>query len=118
MNKDRLLNVAKACRETLHPTEFSLITFHKCGTPGCVLGNYAYRQDLQDDFMLGNESGLYKRGEATIGNLLWHGSDVVCNHFNINRAQADELFGLTGCGRARTAEEAADYIEDFVLRNC
>lgn len=118
----RLLNVAKACRETKTPEAFSMdrliystgMCGQPCGTPACALGNYAARRDLQRTFridieasVLGGQSayvdGPYDDGEAYFG-------------LDPSKSEWEELFGLRGCGEAKTAKQAARYIERFVAR--
>lgn len=47
MNKERLLNVAKALRESTTPPDLFTMRFvmRECGTPACALGHYAARGD-------------------------------------------------------------------------
>ena len=111
MNKERLLNVAKACRESPNPSMFTMNRYgHNCGTPACALGHYAARGDLQDEFYL-----------SSSGCFVAHGGGGVymrtLEHFGITTDQEDELFGSEGCGCAETPEEAAKYIEQFVVEN-
>lgn len=132
MNKQRLLNAAKAVRETPSPGKFSMSRFGLetypvpqvdspgCGTPGCVLGHYAARADLQDEFKLvGSDiflrdavvpENFWERG----GNGLTYNADVICDHFQISSNQACQLFSTAGCEYAQTPWEAANYIERFV----
>ncbi len=111
MNKERLLNVAKALREAPEPEKFTMIQFVHlapeggCGSPACALGHYAFRQDLQSAFTqdtFGPQSGI---GCA---------SEEVLVHFGITEMQACQLFDSRGCDDANTPTEAADYIEKFV----
>lgn len=111
MNKERLLNVAKALREAPEPEKFTMIQFVHlapeggCGSPACALGHYAFRQDLQSAFTqdtFGPQSGI---GCA---------SEEVLEHFGITEMQACQLFDSRGCDDANTPTEAADYIEKFV----
>lgn len=130
MNKERLLNVAKALRESPSPADFSmdLINFTSiagCNTPACAIGHYAYRKDLQDAFELRESSlGFYKANSSDHKQLMYEGPEV-CAHFGITQGQADQLFRDSdidedgegtpcGCGGAVTAIEAAEYIERFV----
>lgn len=112
MNKERLLKVAQALRESPKPAEFTMERFgYDCGTPCCALGNYAFRKDLQDEFTL-SESGYVKSRHGS--KLQWIDSDAVLLHFDISIGQSQDLFGNEGCGCASTPEEAAEYIERFV----
>ena len=127
MNKERLLNVAKALREAPNPTAFTMATFQECGTPACALGHYAARQDLQTAFELGEIWGIVPRGQRDeYGNrsmTLEYAGTEVCEHFGITHVQATELFAdggehtPVGCGNPNNAIEAAEYIERFVAEN-
>lgn len=117
MNRERLLNVAKALRESPSPEDFGMETYaHGCGTPGCALGHYAYRTDLQDDFMLVPvDDGMFVHTAVAFrGQKVEYFSDCVRDHFGIDYVQVGELFAGYGCGEAQTPTEAAEYIENFV----
>lgn len=111
MNKERLLNVAKALREARNPEAFTMRTIaHPCGTPACALGHYAARPDLQDAFILTSEGTLVSTdGESPF--------EMELKHFEISAEQEYELFGAWGCADATTPIAAADYIERFVAEN-
>jgi hypothetical protein len=114
MNKERLLNVAKALRESPSPSVFTMMKYgHGCGTPACALGHYAVRGDLQDVFAL-TESGSLVMAKD---HLDYYTLSPTLQHFGITREQEDELFGCHGCGNAQTPNEAADYIERFVAKH-
>lgn len=129
MNKQRLLAVAKAVRESPDPESFCMAAFGgyrlnrpraqepSCGTPFCVLGHYAARADLQDDFKL-IDDGLFERNVTFYGcsTSLGYNYTAVLKHFVITPLEAEELFGCSGCGNATTPEQAAAYIEEFVRR--
>jgi hypothetical protein len=118
MNKERLLNVAKALRESKNPERFSMKTFihgkwgetpeHWCGSPACALGHYVARPDLQSEFYV-HESHMLRRN--THKAVFTQG---FVDHFGIEFEEYDELFDEQGCGNAKTPEEAAQYIERFV----
>ena len=111
MNKERLLNVAKALRESPSPEDFDMGTYiTDCGTPGCALGHYAAREDLQSLLSLcGNRDIKFREGGSA-----WYADSRISEHFELGTPQLEELFDCTGCGRARTTEQAATYIEQFV----
>jgi hypothetical protein len=110
MNKERLLNVAKALRESPNPDLFTMARYgFDCGTPACALGHYAARPDLQDFFKL-KQNGMLV---LTENDEVPYGEDEM-EHFGIDEKQAAELFGTEGCGNAQTPIEAAEYIEQFV----
>lgn len=116
----RLLNVARALRESPAPEMFTMAKYgHPCGTPACAFGHYCARGDLQDEFTLAGFNNSWPHAGRV---PLMYNDDVVLAHFGITREEAHELFhddvsdedGLVGCGNAQTALEAADYIERFV----
>ena len=135
MNKERLLNVARATREMKNPHMFDMTRWGwgdgklgSCGTPGCALGNYAHRTDLQDTFKLVDGRLVL----ASNGREIFPKSPVVLEHFGITAMQSAKLFNEDGCGGTMpgfdedgepidtddavlvTHTEAADYIENFV----
>lgn len=112
MNKQRLLNVARALRESPNPEMFTMkLYLHSCGTPACALGHYGVRSDLQDEFYSDEHGALYASG----GNP-WIFAAAKA-HFDLRDKEADELFDSDGCGNAKTAIDAAEYIEKFVARH-
>lgn len=129
MNKERLLNVAKALRETKFVAEFDMSRHvTECGTPACAFGNYAARYDLQDTFITfattDRAAGILTRID---GKYAGYTSDAVLDHFDITSEESNELFGSgrdrlddedSTYGRldrtCKTPEEAAAYIERFV----
>jgi len=42
--------------------------------------------------------------------------ETVREHFGLSEEEQQNLFGTLGCGQAETVEEAADYVEAFVIR--
>jgi hypothetical protein len=131
MNKERLLNVAKALRESEKPDEFDMGTYvHMCGTPACALGHYAARIDLQDQFrikergknMFGTQMEPAIRDEKT-GDWVEYDDETVMDHFEISDAEAEVLFGPPSstwedddrlADNAKNPTEAAAFIENFV----
>jgi len=122
-HKQRLLNVARALRESPDPTAFTMREFGKnCGTPACALGHYACRPDLQRTFELVNSSVRMVGSQMPV--RLSEGP--VTKHFGFERhnpvpfsgestyPETYELFSSVGCGNAQTAGEAADFIEMYV----
>jgi hypothetical protein len=47
----------------------------------------------------------------------WSFAQVGGEHFGLEQDDMDELFEKRGCGRARTADQAAAYIRNFVELN-
>lgn len=114
VQKKRLLNVAKALRDDKDPQKFTMASFGACGTPACALGHYAARKDLQNVFRLTRTGWLGLVGKRD--NDLGIDAEEVHKHFGINYDQSEELFGMRGCGGAKTPLAAAEYIEQFVAR--
>lgn len=91
---------------------------HPCGTPGCALGNYVARKDLQTLLTLKWHTttvpfvALVETGKSTS-----YDSHLVLDHFGIICCEAEELFSYAGCGGAKTAIQAAEYIEKFVAEH-
>jgi hypothetical protein len=136
-----LLNVARALRESANPKLFTMERYvwgdtnkwlmreqiedknnlEFCGTPACALGHYAARRDLQK--LLHIE--VVKRVDVdrapharvvsnTYGSEVCFEDDELTEHFGIDTEDAEDLFGPSGCGGARTPKAAAKYIERFV----
>lgn len=118
MNRERLLNVAKALRESAAPECFGMGSYATaCGTPACALGHYASRPDLQRALGLtairGEEGFLCMRGTTL---QVSYDGNTVTSHFDIDEDTAELLFGPDGCAGAATAREAAQYIEVYAAR--
>ena len=117
---NRLLRVAQACRESKHPDKFTMEDyFHTCGTPACAFGHYVARRDLQRAFEAVHraDNGALHPGawrSVTTGKFYRHCERRA--HFGISQDEDAELFGVKGCNDAKTPNEAADYIEEFVRR--
>lgn len=126
--KNRLLNVAKALRESANPEAFTMeaygyddsgqieifgdnykTKYASCGTPACALGHYASRTDLQHTFKLKMDGEIY----GIDGTHLWY-DQAVLDHFGIDSNESELLFAVDGCGNAKTNIQAAKFIEKFV----
>lgn len=147
MNKrqaNRLLNVARALRELPHPERFTMGTYlhtaddvnygdvepNWCGTPGCAIGTYASRPDLQRLITVEfkTETVYDEKTDTHVEvrdpTLMFtsngdrygfdHTDEQVQEHFGITYDETDLLFDGDGCGNAQTALEAAAFIEKFV----
>ena len=116
IHKNRLLNVARALRESQKPESFDMSRYgHNCKTPACALGHYAHRDDLQGLFGLTQKGYLILRESKS---LVEFDDAPAVDHFGINGEEALELFGADdGCGGANSVDEAADYIEAFVANH-
>ena len=140
----RLLNVAKALREYEHPERFTMklylhgdqfsginsefgpkmpqATEDWCGTPGCALGTFSSRPDLQRLLVVKRytrKTDQHEKGQPYMA--LRDGGAAACfdtyelmEYFGISYDEAQELFNFSGCGNAKTPIEAAKYIERFV----
>lgn len=94
-----------------------------CGTPACALGHYAARTDLQRILkvsVLKNSRGSKVASMDRFGAEPGSGADFydeqLMAHFGLTQSEMLELFDADGCGGARTALQAAKYIEKFVKR--
>lgn len=123
MNAERLLNVAKALRESPGPEKFSMADYANpgCGTPMCAIGHYAARQDLQSFLVLDNTKRAHRFASpvfyADSGIEVCYDSSRLRQHFGIDEGDAELLFGPEGCEWAQTPIEAAEYIERFVAEH-
>ena len=128
---DRLMKVVQSLLESKRPRKFDMgmyVHTHEnfCGTPGCALGHYAARRDLQKVFkVFVNKDGLRAAGndyeDGAYGFLkgpddrrVHHDSLIVQEHFGLTRYEATELFASDGCDNAKTTRAAAKYIKDFI----
>lgn len=83
---------------------------HNCGTPACAIGHWIRRTRgriaLSKDGVLTHAEVFGSEGVSAVGSI----------EFRITREQANELFAGDGCGKAKTAKQAAKYIRRFVKR--
>lgn len=123
MNKERLLNVAKALRESKRPEKFTMRRYvNVCGTPACAFGHYAAREDLQDEFSINtkedpcrfSDEGVHERHN---GHQIMFDHEIVCEHFGSSYEELAVFFEYNGCGNAKTAEAAAEFIENWCASN-
>lgn len=114
MNAERLLNAARAVREGA-ADKFTMLEYtHPCGTPACVLGHYAARADLQQDFSLAPGPEGWYLVLTSDGSRVHYDDYAVLEHFGVTHLQSAQLFSRSGCASAKTSEAAAAYIEEFV----
>lgn len=92
--------------------EAEILKQKDCGTPACALGHYAVRKDLQRAFDLIPDGIIVRRG--TRYEDAGFDTPYTREHFGLTKDEAYELFNGDGCGSARTADAAAEYIEGFV----
>lgn len=137
MNKrqaNRLLNVARALREYEHPERFTMEFYlhgdvfaielgdkveakakEWCGTPGCALGTFASRPDLQRLLIVDRyEDGQPYMAFREEGDQAYYDADELQDYFGLDYYEASELFNSSGCGGATTPSSAANYIDKFV----
>lgn len=112
--RDRMLRAARSVREAA-PEDFTMAAFSRCGTPACVLGHYAARDDLQDAFEIHVEHDWIRRSDGS-GIPFGYCDVYVLKHFGISHDEANELFSTEGCGGAVTPEAADIYIRKFIAR--
>src|SRR5262245_31017735 len=86
------------------PTYDQTVIHHECGTPACALGHWAC---ANPDRWIMKSYTCFMRGSYSPR------TDAM-NEFALNMSEYDELFSSYGCGRAKTAKAAADYIREFV----
>jgi hypothetical protein len=98
--KKRLLKCADIIAKA-KPRAFTMERyFHKCGSPGCVLGHYqaatkVFGKNMDDSKMIQVDT---------------------TGHFGISVDEESELFSWYGCNYAKTPKAAAKYIRQFVKR--
>lgn len=129
MNAGRLLLVAKALREAERPQRFYMGRISTCGTAHCAFAHYVARRDLQQLYSLPSAdycelrdlSGLAFSNVVLKG--AWGATRPIVEwrkeigiHFELSGSQVELIFGPEGCGGAATAEQAAEFIEQFVAR--
>lgn len=142
-NIERLKLTIKAVSESAKPEAFDMDCYmhgaHKgfsidpdphCGSPGCLLGHLAAREDLQNFLRLDDDFGLVFANQfvefSTYDDALdeevmrsepktaTYDDPELCAWFGLNNAQAVALFGPGGCDNAKTVEEAAQYARAFI----
>lgn len=111
MNRERLLKVATALRESAHAELFTMTRYAAWGRPCDALAHYASRSDLQSDFKL---SRFLNRVYTASGRRVHWFSPEVLEHFGVTRDEAEDLFSGDGCSEAQLPEDAAKYFERFV----
>lgn len=145
MTEEQIRNweIAKqALRESPDPEGFGMERYaHACGTPMCVLGHYAAREDLQQHMVLGMHPDPL--GGLSFLAPLWRDTrERACGVHSDDEERLYELFGFTGstgregsggedfetspteeadmlfdsdgCGEAESIEDAIGFIDRFV----
>lgn len=128
MNRENFEKLLQANREA-KPETFNMAVFlgqpTACGTPACLLGNYALRTDMQSAFAAKPSAFAAKpAGEADAmglvvstktGRAVWCDDLDVREHFDITSEEADRLFDADGCNSAGTdRDKALAYVEHFM----
>lgn len=113
IGKARLLRVALALREAKNPKFDMNVFFHFCGTPACAFGHYVTRTDLQNTFVVRHIGGVGTWCALAYDSDVRSNLTVETQHFEITSDEWSTLFSMTGCGGAKTAVDAADFIEKF-----
>ena len=127
MNYERLLNVALACEDAAkndhlreHFNMERFVHYNECGTPGCAFGNYAARRDLQRDYKIVKKVADEFAG-SNVNVIEYNDTEglgkSIGSHFDISRAQVEELFGVSGSGGSVNQFDpigVALYIRKFV----
>lgn len=111
MNRERLLKVARALRESPRAELFTMSRYAYWGKPCDALAHYAARPDLQSEFRL---SRFRDRIYTAAGKRVHWFSTEVLDHFALSRDEAELLFSGDGCNEALLPVDAASYIERFV----
>ena len=111
INVERFKNLIRATAEA-DPKHFNMAFFGQCGTPACVLGNYAAREDLQDAFCF--EDNTVKLCGS--GVRISYANIAVRDHFGITAEETQRLFASWGCSLAETPAEAVGYLQRFLSR--
>lgn len=107
------------CRATFERGGVNMSRYgNGCGSPGCLLGNYADRSDLQDEFELSpcrpDDDHRLVRNKLS-GCVVGCQFAAIQNHFGIDSRDAHDLFSSTGCSEAFTdLVLAVSYVRVFV----
>lgn len=82
---------------------------HSCGTPACAIGHYISAHSRRGWKV--TDGLVYFKGKYA-----YFSDDSICREFEIAPGEGIELFDADGCGRAKTAKNAAKYIRWFVAQ--
>lgn len=131
MNKQNFEILVRATQEMAHPERFAMHTYiHNaferqerhipaewCGTPACLLGNLATRNDLQQLLKVDDGCLAWVELECDDDKLGWirYSDPRICKHFDITEDEAAALFGPEGCGGAKTRDEALAFVAGFMF---
>lgn len=88
-----------------------------CNTPCCVLGHYCARHDIQRQFRLCDGITDALIIDLFGEDLVQYNHPAILRHFGITADEAHELFSVDGCGKAKTATQAQEYLQRFITRH-
>ena len=94
---------------------------HPCGAPACAFGHYAAMPMNRRRFVLSpppfqsDGVGQITRRNGDDVDPFWN-DGFAAREFGVTSDEADKLFAHNGCGGAKTAQMAAEYIREFVAR--
>lgn len=127
INQKRFLNLIKALRESPIPEAFNMGCYVRggmyddyadkswCGTPACILGHYAAREDLQKLLRIKERpDNLFQLVYVRSGEVAEFQDAAISRHFGISEEQAIRLFSSVGCNEAKTPAQAIEYIEELM----
>lgn len=86
-----------------------------CGSPACALGHWAaaHPRTWFTDWL--GEVGIWRDAYITGDNRRSASAGIDAeDEFGLDGGQVKDLFGVAGCGGAKTAREASKYIREFV----
>lgn len=85
---------------------------HPCGTPACALGHWVKhsrgRLTLKLNPAIGSMHFVYPSTDD------YHEAFIAGHEFGLDFTEGSKLFGVRGCGLAKSGKEAAHYIREFV----
>lgn len=110
-------NLLQLIKTTHEAEEFNMGHYSYCGTPACILGNYAARTDWPHPFALRTDGtspyGWISLKTDTL-HLMWDDEHIL-GHFGLVTVEADSIFSHWGCDNAGTnKEKAIRYLRKFV----
>lgn len=122
MNKiqeKRFRNLIRATRDaSSEHFDMNRYAHNGCGSPACVLGNYAARRDLQRTINLDLSGPIeWIKIRDNTGRVIWYDSPTILDHFGITFREFIDLFASNGCDSAgKNQDRAVAYLESFLER--
>lgn len=124
LNVERLLQLADILDQAdeIHdqkhePLYLQSFYRHSCGTPACALGHWAAAHPERWAFV--NDVPWLidvQPYQNSFHKIELRGHNAAAIEFGLKPWQSRLLFGEFGCGNARSSQEAAAYIREFVRR--